>query len=247
MRKIRILLIEENCLLRECVSAMLNQHADMKVVGASGDYKDTLQMARTMRAEVILVNVTRFLRVATLARHASNLRVIGMGLVPEQSDIVTCVRSGASGFILKEAASAEVLSTIRSVAQGALVLPSTLARSLLSYVVDHAPGNGRGVPPDSVRMTKREREISDLIADGLSNKEIALQINVATYTVKSHVHNILEKRGLHSRLQIARHVHEEPRLLQVNEGHPHSMAPSSDHMRAIRSNRSIVYRPMRTS
>jgi DNA-binding NarL/FixJ family response regulator len=241
------LLIEDNRLLREGVSAMLNEHADMKVVRASGGYEDILHRARTVRAQVILVDVSGFRRVAPLARHAPNFRVIGMGLVPDQSDIVACVRSGASGFILKDATSGEFLSTIRSVAQGAFVLPSTLARSLLSRVVEHAPGRRRGVPPDSVRMTKREREISELIADGLSNKEIALQINVATYTVKSHVHNILEKRGLHSRLEIARDAYKEPRLIRVNEAHPHSLASSSDHTETFPSHHSMVYRPMRTS
>jgi DNA-binding CsgD family transcriptional regulator len=96
-------------------------------------------------------------------------------------------------------------------------------------------------------MTKREREISDLIADGLSNKEIALQINVATYTVKSHVHNILEKRGLHSRLEIARYAYEQPRLIRVNEAHPHSLASSSDHTGTFPANPGMAYRPMRTS
>ncbi|MDH3251486.1 MAG: LuxR C-terminal-related transcriptional regulator, partial [Ignavibacteria bacterium] len=67
----------------------------------------------------------------------------------------------------------------------------------------------KGKPQKAAKMTKREREIIALIADGLSNKEIAQRLNIATYTVKSHVHNILEKLALHSRLQIAKHTHDE--------------------------------------
>ena len=247
MSKIRILLIEDNRLLRERVVAMLNEQADMKVVGASGGYEDTLDKARIARAQVILVDVSGFRKVASLTKHAPGFRVIGMGLVPGQSDIVAFVRSGASGFILKDATSGEFLSTIRSVVQGAIVLPLPLAGSLFSHVLEPVHARGEGEPPDTVRMTKREREISELIADGLSNKEIARQINVATYTVKSHVHNILEKRGFHSRLEIAKYTYEEPRLKRVNEGYLHSMASPSDQTGTFPSNRSMAIRPMSTS
>lgn len=247
MSKIRILLIEENRLLRERVVAMLNEQADMKVVGAPGGYEDTLHKARTARAQVILVDVSGFWRVASLTKHGPEFRVIGMGLVPAQSDIVAFVRSGASGFILKDARTGEFLSTIRSVAQGAIVLPFPLAGSLFSHVLEHAHLRGEGEPADTVRMTKREREISELIADGLSNKEIARHINVSTYTVKSHVHNILEKRGLHSRLEIAKFAHEEPRLIRVNENYLHPLASASDHAGTFPSNRRMAFRPMRAS
>jgi DNA-binding NarL/FixJ family response regulator len=247
MSKIRILLIEDNRLLREHVVAVLNEQADMKVVGAPGGHEDTLHKARTGRAQVILVDVSGFRRVASLKKHNPGFRVIGTGLVPEQSDIVSLVRSGASGFILKDAASGEFLSTIRSVAQGAIVLPSPLAGSLFSRVLEHAHWRAESEPPDTVRMTKREREISVLIANGLSNKEIAQQINVATYTVKSHVHNILEKRGLHSRLEIAQYAYEKPRLIRINESYPHSLASSSDHAGTFPSNRRMAFRPVGTS
>jgi DNA-binding NarL/FixJ family response regulator len=244
MGKIRILLIEDNRLLRERMVAMLNEQADMKVVGASGGYEDTLHKARSARAQVILVDVSGFRRVASLAKQGPGFRVIGMGLVPEQSDIVAFVRSGASGFILKEAATGEFLSTIRSVAQGAVVLPSLLAGSLFFHVLDHAHSRGESEPPDTVRMTKREREISELIADGLSNKEIARHLNVATYTVKSHVHNILEKRGIHSRLEIVKYAHEKPRMIQSNGNYMHSFASPLDHAGTVPSNRRMAFRPM---
>jgi two-component system NarL family response regulator len=80
---------------------------------------------------------------------------------------------------------------------------------LFSHVIERALKKGKGTLSNAVRMTRREREIISLIAEGLSNKEIAQRLNVATYTVKSHVHNILEKLALHSRLQIAMFTHNE--------------------------------------
>jgi two-component system nitrate/nitrite response regulator NarL len=88
------------------------------------------------------------------------------------------------------------------------VVPPALTGTLLSHIVDQAVARSTAGVLEAVQMTKREREITGLIADGLSNKEIAQRLNIATYTVKSHVHNILEKLALHSRLQIAAHAHK---------------------------------------
>jgi DNA-binding NarL/FixJ family response regulator len=84
-----------------------------------------------------------------------------------------------------------------------------LTGSLFSQIVDHATRKGKGNPFKSVKMTGREREVVALIAEGLSNKEIAKRLSLATDTVKSHVHNILEKLALHTRLEIARFAHTD--------------------------------------
>ncbi len=210
MAKIRILLIEDNRLLREGIAAMINGQADMKVVAASAGNENTLLKTRTVRAQVILVdlglrNHNGLRLVASLVKEAPELKVIGMGLIPTQLDIAEFVEAGASGFILKDATIADFLRTIRSVAIGEKVLPPPLTGSLFSHVIEHALKRGKGSLNSAVLMTKREREIIALIADSLTNKEIAQRLNVATYTVKSHVHNIMEKLALHTRLQIARH------------------------------------------
>ena len=133
--------------------------------------------------------------------------MIVMDLLPVQADIVAFVREGASGFILKDATFDDFLETIRSVAAGAKVLPPSLTGSLFSQIVEQVVDQGKTDLIGAVRMTKREREVVDLIAEGLSNKEIAQRLNIATYTVKSHVHNILEKLALHTRLQVASYAH----------------------------------------
>jgi DNA-binding NarL/FixJ family response regulator len=143
--------------------------------------------------------------VKELSEELPHIKVIGMGLIPSQLDVIEFVEAGAAGFILKDASIDDVLRTIRSVAGGMKILPPTLTESLFTRVIEQAFQKGKGTLPDAVRMTKREREIIVLIAEGLSNKEIAQRLNLSTYTIKSHVHNILEKMALHSRLQIATH------------------------------------------
>jgi DNA-binding NarL/FixJ family response regulator len=132
-----------------------------------------------------------------------------MGLAPAQSDILEFVQAGAEGFILKTATVAEMIQTIRAVACGETVLPSSMTGSLFSQVAEHAVRRGKRNLTGAIRMTEREKEVIALIVDAKSNKEIADELNIATFTVKSHVHNIMEKLALHSRLQIANHARNE--------------------------------------
>ena len=213
MRKIKILLLEDNRILRDGIKALINAQPDLTVVVASGGHHDTLVQVRTTKPQVVLMDLglrnENGLRLATtLAKESPQTKVIGMGLIPSQLDIIEFVEAGAAGFILKDATIEEVLGTIRSVAQGMRVLPPPLTGSLFTHVIEQALRKGKGRLLDAVRMTKREREIIVLIAEGMSNKDIAQQLNLSTYTVKSHVHNILEKMALHSRLQIASHFHK---------------------------------------
>jgi DNA-binding NarL/FixJ family response regulator len=212
MKKIRILVIEDNRVLRDGITAMLNEQADMHVAATIGSGNNILLKASQAKPHVILIDMglksfKETSVVESIKEKMPEAKVIGMGFVPTQSDIVEFVEAGASGFILKVASVKEFIGTIRSVAQGIKVLPPSLAGSLFSHVIEHAVKN-KGKITNIVRMTKREREIIVLIADGMSNKEIAQQLNIATHTVKSHVHNIMEKLALHSRLQIAKYTRE---------------------------------------
>jgi DNA-binding NarL/FixJ family response regulator len=214
MKTIRIFLVEDNRILREGIAATIKAEPDMTVVASSAGNGGTLADVRKLRPHIILLdlslrnqNGTRL--VSSLSKEFPDVKLIGMGLVSSQVDIIELVEAGASGFILKDATVEDFLGSIRSVARGTKVLPPLLAGSLFSHVIESALKKGKGKLTNAVRMTKREREIITLIAEGLSNKEIAQRLNVATYTVKSHVHNILEKLALHSRLQIAMFTHND--------------------------------------
>jgi DNA-binding NarL/FixJ family response regulator len=214
MKKIRILVIEDNRVLRDGITAMLNGQTDMHVVGTIGSGKNILLKASQTKPHVTLVdadlnNFKESSVIESIKKKMPEVKVIGMGFIPSQSDIVDFVEAGASGFILKDATVKEFLGTIRSVSQEIKVLPPPLTGSLFSYIIEHALKKGEGKLTNVVRMTKREREITALIADSLSNKEIAKRLNIATHTVKSHVHNIMEKLALHTRLQIAKFTREE--------------------------------------
>jgi DNA-binding NarL/FixJ family response regulator len=215
MTKIRLLLVEDNRLLREGLTAMLNGQPDIEVLAAFGNGRDAvLKATQELKPQIILLDLglkgQNSLRlVEWVKKESSETKVIVMDLIPAEADIVEFVREGASGFLLKDATFDDFLRTIRSVAEGANVLPPSLTGSLFSQIVEQVVGQGKIDLIASVRMTKRERDVIDLIAEGLSNKEIAQRLNIATYTVKSHVHNILEKLALHTRLQLARYAHTQ--------------------------------------
>ena len=217
MKKTKILLVEDNRLLRDGIKALIDKQADLRILETSGGVHDPVLQARELQPQVVLIdlglrNKNGLRIVSTLTRELPQTRVIGMGLMPSQLDIVEFVQAGAAGFILKDATIEDFLGTIRAVARGIRILPPLLTGSLFTHVVEHALREGKGELTITVRMTKREREIIALIADGLSNKDMAHRLNIEIHTVKSHVHNILEKLALHSRLQISAYVHNrEPR------------------------------------
>jgi DNA-binding NarL/FixJ family response regulator len=213
LKKIPILVIEDNRLLRDGISAMLDEQPDIRVVGALGNSERTLATIRTMRPAVILLDLglraqNSLQLVKSIRKTFAGMKVIVMDLVPMQSDVVIYVQAGVAGFILKDATMDDFLDTIRSVSRGETILPPQLTGSLFSQIIDHAVrGSTRSVLMESVRMTKRERQVVGLIADGMTNKEIAQELHLSTSTVKSHIHNILEKLALRSRVQIAKYAH----------------------------------------
>lgn len=212
-KRILVLVIEDNRLVREGLAALLNEQPDFTVVAAAEGGNAGLLQVRETKPHVVLVDATlgshdSHRLVESVRKEVPQSKVIVMDLLPAKEDVIAFIKAGANGFIVKDATLEDFVRTIRSVADGADVVPPSLTATLLSHIVDQAVSRSTEAVLEAVQMTKREREITSLIGEGLSNKEIAQRLNIATYTVKSHVHNILEKLALHSRLQIAAHSHK---------------------------------------
>jgi DNA-binding NarL/FixJ family response regulator len=212
-KRILVLVIEDNRLVRDGLATLLSEHSDLKVVAAAPSANSGLAQMRETKPDVVLVdaalgNGDSHRLVRDIRKEGPETRVIVMDLLPVQEDVIEFVRAGASGFIVKDATIDDFVMTIRSVSNGVGVVPQSLTGTLLSHIADQAVNSKDPTLLQAVRMTKRERQITDLIAEGMSNKEIAQRLNIALYTVKSHVHNILEKLALHTRLQIAAHAHK---------------------------------------
>jgi len=213
LNRIKILLIEDNRLLRDGIAAMLSKQQDMRVVATVSNGENIITLMEKLKANIVLLDLglrnRNSLHLVKLIRKSfHDAKIIVMDLIPLQTDVFEFVQAGVSGFILKDANVADFYNTIRTVFQGAQILPPNLTGTLFSQIVDHAVNVATpSAIAESVTMTKREKQVIELIADGSSNKEIALKLHLSPYTVKSHVHNILEKLALNTRVQIAKHAH----------------------------------------
>lgn len=191
---------------------MVAGQKDISVIATSGNH-DALRAVTRARPDVVLLDLGlrghNSLRIVQGVRESvPSAKIVIMDLVPIQEELVDFVEAGVSGFILKDATFDDFVTTIRSVARGTKVLPTEMTDSLFTQIVEQATRTKKASDAfRAVRMTRREREVIEQIAEGLSNKEIARQLNIAVHTVKSHVHNILEKLALHTRLEIATYAH----------------------------------------
>ncbi len=214
MKKLKLLLIEDNRLLREGIKVMLTKQNDMQCVDTVGDGENILNLLKKHKPDIVLLdlglrNRSSLNLVKIIKKKVQAVRIIVMDLIPAQEDVLEFVQEGVSGFILKDASVSDFLKTIRDVSKGQNILPPNLTGSLFSQIVEHAlNGSNHSAIIDSVKMTKRERQVIELISEGYTNKEIAQELHLSTYTVKSHVHNILEKLALSTRVQIAKYVHD---------------------------------------
>ena len=184
---------------------MLDALTDVDVVTSAT--ADTAFLIETT-PDVLLLDVglrdQESLNVATaLRRDNPHVKIIVMDIIPVHEEIMEFVNAGVSGFLLKDSSFEEFVTTIRAVAAGQKVLPPRMTQSLFAQIVNAARSGEVEPTLEDVRMTPRESEVIALIGEGLSNKEIAQRLEIATHTVKSHVRNVMEKLALHTRLQIA--------------------------------------------
>jgi len=208
MKKIKVLLIEDNRLLRDGTTAMLNEQEDIRAVSSGGN-KSALEKAKKLVPDVVLLDLglksqNSLKVVESIKKQCPRAEVVVMDLIPAHSDMVEFVNAGVSGFVSKSATLDDFLHTIRSVVKGVKFLPPTMADSLFSQIVESAIQGGTVEQViTATKMTQRELEVVHLLARGKNIAGISLDLKIAVFTVKSHVRNILDKLALHTRLELA--------------------------------------------
>jgi DNA-binding NarL/FixJ family response regulator len=205
-----IALVEDIRLLRDGIVTMLRAEG-LRVVAAIRSGEGAVRQILGAEPRIVLLDGSlgnnegpRIARAVTEA--APDIKVVVIDMRPAQNDVIDFVRAGVSGFILKDATSADIVATLRAVANGFAVLPPKLASVLFSFVASQGTP-ARRADAGAGRLTVRENEVIGLIAEGATNKEIASRLHIAVHTVKSHVHSVLEKLTLTSRVQIAHYAH----------------------------------------
>ena len=207
---IRVFIADDNRLLREGLVSMLEEQKDFVVVGTAASGQMALEQIKELRPEVALmdigmpdkdgIEVTR-----ALHKDLPEVKVIILGMPDLTDEIMACIEAGAVGYVLKEASFDHLIETIRLAKRGESFCSPRMAASLFSRVAELA---GEKIPKSSIKLTPREVEIINKIAEGLSNKEIAQRFSIEAQTVKNHVHNILDKLQLHNRLEAVQYARE---------------------------------------
>lgn len=205
-QKIKLLVIEDNRILREGIISILKPHRDISIITESGKGKNTILLIKELKPDVILLDLSLRSQnsldlVETVKKEFPESKIIVMDLVPVRADINRFVKAGVSGFVLKDANLNELLTTLRAVAEGVKILPNHFSNSLFSQIIEYAIKSGKTNLINAVKMTKREKEILALVGDGLTNIKISQKLKISEYSVKSHVHNILEKLALRTRIE----------------------------------------------
>ena len=205
---IRVLLVDDQSMLRLGFRLILEAESDMEVVGEAGDGASGVAMASTLRPDVALMDIRMSGMdgiAATAAITAAGLetRVLILTTFDLDQYVYAGLKAGASGFLLKDAPPADLLTAIRTVAAGAAILAPTATRRLIDTFVPMLPDPDKRRHREALfaELTDRERTVFAQIATGRSNREIATDLHLSEGTVKIHVGRILAKLGLRDRVQ----------------------------------------------
>ncbi|SCG44739.1 response regulator [Micromonospora halophytica] len=203
---VRVVIVDDQALVRAGFRMVLDSQPDLAVVGEAIDGADALRVLARTEADVVVMDV----RMPTMdgveatrricRDNPGAPRVLVLTTFDTEADAFAALQAGASGFLLKNVPPEELLAAIRVVAAGDSVVAPSITRRLLDRFADRL-GPGPAEDPRLARLTEREREILLLVAQGLSNAEIAARVHVAEATVKTHVGRILAKLRLRDRVQ----------------------------------------------
>ena len=200
----RVLIVDDHPLLRRGVRQLLDLDPEFETVAEAGSGEEALALAASHRPDLILLdfNMVGLNGIETLEalREAGlDTRVIMLTVSDHDGDVVSALRAGADGYLLKDMEPEDLLDHLRRAARGMLVISEELTTVLARALGRDTHGNGEARP----ELTGREREILRLIARGLSNKMIARQLEITEGTIKVHVKNLLKKLGMRSRVEAA--------------------------------------------
>ncbi|MDO9455548.1 response regulator transcription factor [Nocardioides sp.] len=213
---IRVVLVDDQQLVRAGFRMLLDSQPDLVVVGEAGDGREAVDLLATLACDVVLMDVRMPVldgveATALVTAQPGAPRVLVLTTFDLDEHAFAAIRAGAAGFLLKDAAPEDLLAAVRTVHAGdAVVAPST-TRRLLEHVAASSPAPDRATATHDPRLrdvTDREREVLVLVGRGLSNHEITAELVVAEATVKTHVSRLLAKTGCRDRVQLVVLAHE---------------------------------------
>ena len=206
-QKIRVAVTAENRLLREALTHMLSKNNRIEVHGLEWKSENALKMATDCEAEILLMSSQGNLaedveRIRATRAEAPKLRILLLGTGADEKEFLQCVRAGVNGYLPQDASGEEVLKAIEALSAGEAVCRGTHCGALFRYFERETANLPSAAVRQRLGLTRREQQLIPLLAQGLTNKEIANHFSLSEQTIKNHVHRMKNKIGAGDRLDI---------------------------------------------
>lgn len=209
--KIGVFLLSGNRLFREALARILRTKSDICVAGVAPYTPEVIEQIESAACDVLLVDPGAsdpldigLIREVKLV--AGEAKIVLIDMVEDEPTFLKAVRAGISGYILQDASALDVVAAVRSVQQGEAVCPSRMCLCLFKYLANKCPNLPNSRIKAQLGLTRREQQLLPLIAQGLTNKEIASRLNLSEQTIKNHIHRILQRTGASGRLEVVEAV-----------------------------------------
>jgi DNA-binding NarL/FixJ family response regulator len=202
MKRIRILLADDHAVVRQGFRMILSAHSDLEIVGEAGNGREAVELAATLRPDVVVMDVTMpelngIEATRRLTAENPHIRVVALSMHKDSVYVREILRAGARGYLLKDSVADDLVAAVRAVAGGEGYLSPAVSNAVLDDYRKHVTN-----PIDM--LSSREREVLQMLAEGKTNKEIAVTLNLSVYTVDAHRGRIMEKLNVHSINELVR-------------------------------------------
>jgi two-component system, NarL family, response regulator NreC len=199
MRKTRVLLADDHKLIRSGLRLLVEQQADLSVVGEANDGREAVSLAKSLKPDVVVMdigmaNLNGIEAALQITQANADVAVVMLSMHSDESYVLRALKSGAKGYLLKDSAESDLIRAVHAVAEGKSFFSPAVSKVLLDDYVRKLKRSGADDAYDL--LTPREREILQLVAEGKSNKDIANLLNLSVYTVETHRSNLMEKLNL---------------------------------------------------
>src|SRR5579863_6713766 len=209
MAKIRIFLTDDHTLFRQGIKTLIGSEADMETVGEASNAIDAIAIAAEAKPDIVLMDigmqgVSSFEATRQIRKNRPETRILFLTMYDDEDYLVECMEVGASGYVLKDSPSQQLVAAVRDVCRGG----SYLSPRMLSQLVDDFRSRIKSANrlPRFATLTTREREVLKMLAEGQSVKEIACDLNLSVKTVEAHKFNLMRKLDIHNKAQLVQYA-----------------------------------------
>jgi DNA-binding NarL/FixJ family response regulator len=211
MSTIRILLADDHKIIRDGLKTLIEKEAGMEVIAEAENGRKTVRLAQKLHPNVVIMDVTMpdmngIDATRKIMEETPGVRVIGLSMHSDRRYVLGMLEAGACGYLLKDCAFEELATAIRNVAEGNTYLSPRIAEVVVQGYLDKTPGSSHG---SGAVLTPREREVLQLLAEGMAAKEIASHLNVSVKTVETHRRNMMEKLNMRGIAELTKYAVRE--------------------------------------